>query len=758
MFLPKLSPESVKLLSDAAEESTKAGHHYLGVEHLFLGLAENVDTKLCEALAAQGVEIPLVRRMLHDEVAGESHRPWGEEMIYTPRCHAVLQLAGRIAARRKKDAVAPAQILEALFREGRSVPLRVLRNLGADLISLQGVVGGATVVAEPEAAKTQETATPLLDRYGSDLTELARSGRVSQVIGRQREQDLLQEVLLRKNKNNPVLVGEAGVGKTAIVEGFAQRINEPACPEPFRECRIVELSMAAIVAGTKYRGQFEERLLGIVEEARENPNVILFLDEIHTLVGAGSSGGDTLDAGNILKPSLARGEIRIIGATTIAEYRRCIEKDPALERRFDKIHVEEPHHDEASEILFAVAPSLEEHHQVEISDDAIEAALDLTVRHVPDRRLPDKALDALDQSCARRRLRSLRKVDSGELQHTPTVTARDISETVAQWTGIPLKRLSGESLQGLLNLKNLLKKRVIGQDHAVEAVAKSVLTARAGLASDNRPVGVFLFLGPTGVGKTELAKSLAELLFGEEKRLIRFDMSEYSEAHSAAKLIGAPPGYVGYEEEGLLISSVRTHPHSVVLFDEIEKAHPQLFDLFLQIFDEGTLTGAHGKSADFTHAVVILTSNLAVLQPEEGAKVGFPSAGEEEEEQQDTAGASDLRRALTQFLRPELVNRIDEVLQFNTLGPKSLRKIIDHYIGELEEKLAGHSIELRLDDAVYDVLMKLGDSDTFGARELRRVVDHEIRQPLAEHVLRAEAQQGVMQISVEDGKLRFVLD
>ncbi len=750
MYLPKLSPASIQLLADAAQESERTDLQYLGVEHLFIGLAENQTVALGEALANCGVEIGRLRDVLQDDQSSPDATPWGDELIYTPRCHEILQLAGQISQRRGKPAVELDDILEAIFREGRSVPVRLLRGFGVDLVALQAEVSKA-----PEQKPTE---TPTLDKFGRDLTALAKSGALSPVIGREREMNYVEQVLLRKNKNNPVLVGEAGVGKTAVVEGFAQRITEANCPEPFQGWRVIEIAVGSLVAGTKFRGEFEERILSIIKEAQENPGTILFLDEIHTLVGAGASSSESLDASNMLKPALARGEIRVIGATTMSEYRKTIEKDAALDRRFDQVLVEEPSRDDALSILSAVKASLEAHHQVKIEDAALSAAVDLTIRHLPERRLPDKALDALDQSCARRRLQMLRGTDGADTKiivpGDTTVTERSVVRTVAQWTGIPLDRLEGESARGLLNLEKRLRERVIGQDHAVAAVARAVLTARAGLASPDRPNGTFLFLGPTGVGKTELAKCLAMQLFGDEKRLIRFDMSEYSEAHAAAKLIGAPPGYVGYEDEGLLISAVRTHPHCVVLFDEIEKAHPQLFDLFLQIFDEGRLTGSHGHTADFTQAIVILTSNLTVVaaDDDDGPTLGFPTAGVE-------PGAVpkpeiDVRKALTAVLRPELVNRIDEVVQFGPLSRESLRKIIDHYVGELEERLAERGVELELESGVYDHLIGLGESDMFGARELRRVVDHELRQPLAEYVLREPSATSV-RASIADGAIAF---
>ncbi|MEZ5965329.1 MAG: ATP-dependent Clp protease ATP-binding subunit [Planctomycetota bacterium] len=743
MKLPRLSRGAERLITAAADESARLEHHYLGVEHLFLGFTRDKDAPLARACARLGVELAELRELVEKRTVRIDHRPWGDELIFTPRARDVLQLASRIAAKAGATEVEPPHILEAIFRENESVPIRAMRSLDIDI----GELRDAALEGESGEEDARESDTPLLDRYGRDLTALARLGRLSPVIGRERELDLLAQVLLRKNKNNPVLVGAAGVGKTAIVEGLARRLASSACPEPLKGNRVVELAVGALVAGTKFRGEFEERLLGIAKEAEQHPNIILFLDEVHTLVGAGAGSGDSLDASNIFKPALARGDLRCIGATTIEEYRRHIEKDPALERRFEKIMVEEPTPRQALEILQGSVEGMEEHHQVTIAADALQAAVDLTVKHVLDRQLPDKAIDALDQSCARRRLQQFTQSVKVEGEK-PTITADDITVTVAQWTGIPLRKLTEEATRNLLNLEVDLRSRVIGQDHAVRAVARAILTAKAGLSAPNRPLGVFLFLGPTGVGKTELAKSLAHVLFGDEKRLVRFDMSEFTEPHSVSKLIGAPPGYVGHEREGQLISSLRTHPHSIVLFDEVEKAHPQIFDLFLQIFDDGRLSGAHGKTADFSQAVVILTSNIDPSPDARGA-VGFGKPGVE-------PPAPDLRKGLAQFFRPELVNRIDEVVQFLPLDRNSLRRIIDRYVHDIEQLLAARKAKLQLDDTVYDHLTKLGESEDYGARELRRVVDVNLRQPLAEELLRRGGEAvGTIRVQLEDGRLVF---
>ncbi len=744
MNLPQLSPVGEEILATATRESTGLGHHYLGVEHLFLALAEKRRVELGAAFAVQKTDLANYLEMLRQRTRRSEAGTPDEEIGPTPRCRAVLTLASRIAAQTDRNQVEPVHLLRAILREGRSVPVRLLRALDVDVTAFEDALK-----SEPE---TGPTPTPLLDQFGRDLSRMAARGRLSPIVGRVDEMDLVAQVLLRRNKNNPVLLGEAGVGKTAVVEGFAQRLADPSCPEPLQNRRIIELGVGSLVAGTKFRGEFEERLLGIAKEAADNPGVILFFDEIHTLVGAGAGGRDALDASNILKPALARGELRCVGATTIAEYRRFIEADPALERRFEKVLVDEPTPAEAVEILSHLRPYLESHHQVEILPEALDVAVELTSRHVLDRQLPDKALDAVDQSCARKRLQRYARgpAEAGGPTADPVrVLAKDVATTVSQWTGIPLAKISGEAAKSLLNMEDELKTRVFGQQRAVRAVARTVLTAKAGLAEPDRPLGVFFFTGPTGVGKTHLAKSLAEVLFGDVKRLVRIDMSEYAEAHTVSNLIGAPPGYVGHEREGTLISALRTHPHCIVLFDEVEKAHPKVFDLFLQIFDEGRLQGTHGKSADFTQSVIILTSNIDP-RPVHEAVVGFGA-----EEAAEDEGPPDAREALLTRLRPELVNRIDEVITFDHLDEASLRRIVHRYVAGIEDLLKPRRLTLELDAAVYDRLIELGVSDEYGARELRRAVDLHLRQPLAAEILARG--NGIRRIrgSVEDGEIRF---
>ena len=740
MTVPSFSPDGERVFATAVQRSNELGQHFLGVEHLFLALVEVERARMARAFASVGADLAefaseLRRTLLNSPEAGT---PNSEHI--TPRCSEVLDSAEQIANRSSDTAVGAQHLMAAIFREGRSLPLRLMEAMDLEVSALRDALETS---AEREEASSS---TPMLQRFGRDLTVLARRGKLSPVIGREEEMELLAQVLLRRNKNNPVLVGDPGVGKTAVVEGFAQLLLSDACPEPLRGRRIVELSLASLVAGTKFRGEFEERLMEILEEARTHPEIILFLDELHSLVGAGSTGsGDSMDAANIFKPALARGEISCIGATTIEEYRRYIEKDSALERRFERILIDEPSPAEALEILFRVRPALEKHHGLSIDPEAIECAVELTVRHVFDRRLPDKALDALDQSCARKRLQRLRNPESGDVG--ALVQRADVEATVSQWTGIPLARLSGEAARNLLGLEQELRQRVLGQDLAVRSVARTILTAKAGLSDPNRPLGVFFFAGPTGVGKTFLARGLAEVLFGDERRLVRIDMSEYQQEHAVSNLIGAPPGYVGHEREGLLISALRTHPHSVVLFDEVEKAHPKVFDIFLQIFEDGRLTGTHGKVADFRQSVVILTSNLDVT-PAPTRRVGFETG-------EAVVETIDPRKALLEHLRPELVNRIDEVVAFERLTGGALRSIVDGYVRDIAERLRERRIRLELAPEVYEFLLEQADTDSYGARELRRLVDRHVRQPLAEKILALGGEPGCVRISCPGGELQF---
>jgi len=736
MDLPRLSQSAQILMSGAAADCGRREQFYLGVEHLFVGLGKGTSSPLSQALIRQGVDVERLWADLMESAPTYPQRPWGTEILITPRCQEVLKIAGALAARRGAAQVDESHILEAILHEAGGLPVRHLRAAGVRVAELYEAI-------LPPPTQPGSAGPPTLNRFGRDLTARACSGALAPVIGREVELDQLAQILLRRGKSNPVLVGEAGVGKTAIVEGLAMRLASDDCPDPLKGSRLIELSMSSLVAGTRYRGDFEERLLEVVREASGDPALILFLDEIHTLVGAGGSRG-AMDASNILKPSLARGEIRCIGATTREDYHRWIEQDAALERRFEKIFVEEPAPADARRMLEGVVGALAVFHGVEVVPEAIEACLELTVRYVPQRRLPDKAIDALDQTCARVRLNAPAPSDKVT---SSKVMSEDVARTVAHWTGIPLERLSGEEARRLLRLEEELGKRVIGQDHAVAAVARSVLTARAGLGDPLRPAGVFLFLGPTGVGKTELARGLAAQVFGDAKRLIRFDMSEFTEAHSVAGLLGAPPGYIGHEKEGRLVSAVRSAPHSVILFDEVEKAHPQVFDLFLQMFDEGLITGSRGAAADFRHAIIILTSNIDP-RPAREKHVGFL-------EEDAVPPAPDLRMALAPYFRPELINRIDEVILFRPLTSGDLKRILARQVEELERLAAPRGLRFLLDEASQEWLIEQAQPARFGARELRRAVDRHLRQPLARLVVERGNAMDTVRVTLENGALRF---
>lgn len=608
---------------------------------------------------------------------------------------------------------------------------------------------------EPAPVRFEHPATPTLDYCGKDYTAAARAGQLDPVIGRRDEIKRVIRILLQKQKNNPALVGEAGVGKTSIVEGLALRVVSPDAPREIRDWRIVELLLTALVAGTTYRGELEEKLRRVMSEVESDPQLILFIDELHTLIGAGSATG-TLDIANILKPNLARGGMRVIGATTNTEYRLYIEKDPALERRFQPVRVEEPTPAETREILAGLRSIYEAHHGVKITDEALDAAVELSVEYLADRRLPDKARDLLDQACVKKRFISL--TPSKAKTGVPEVTREDIAEMVSEWVGLPIERLFFKATdKPHAQIEEALRRRVIGQDEAVTEVARAIRTALAGLAQPERPSGIFLFMGPTGVGKTELAKALAEYLFGDERRLIRFDMSEYMEEHAIAKLIGAPPGYVGHDEGGALINAVRKHPYSVLLFDEIEKAHTRISDLFLQIFDDGRLTDSHGRTADFRNTIIILTTNLRSSasdekkQPRYGFTINRADEGEAEERKDTAPTQEELRQLLLAHFRPEFINRVSKLVQFRALGANEIRAIIDKLIERVRRRLADKKLKLHLMPRAYDALTLAGYKPDWGARELERTIEHQIVEPLAQGLLDGHFKSGETVYVVQAG-------
>lgn len=745
-----LSPEAKQILALAKQESENLQHFYLGVEHIFIALTK-VENGVTQAiLQRSNLDSKQARDMILRFVGtGDEHRYWNGIRV-TPRYEVVLKLAGERARMNKEALIEEKDLLLAILEEGESIPVRVLQEMN---VSIKELIKATEENKVPVAAKKipHVSDTRLLDKFGRDITRLAKEGKLDPVIGRSSEILQLVRTLTRKTKNNPMLIGEAGVGKTAIVEGLALRIAEGKLTESLRDKRVIELSLASIVAGTKYRGEFEERVVGIVNESKDHPEVILFLDEIHTLVGAGAAEGG-MDASNILKPALARSEIKCIGATTINEYRKHIEKDPALERRFQPIMVVEPSVEDTLEILKRLRDRYEKHHQVKIADSAIDAAVRLSVKYVPDRRLPDKALDAIDEACTRVTVPLLSMYGEKEAKYVGTgeVTGEGVAEVISKWTGIPVRQLTIEERERLLHMADIVKKRVIGQDEAVEKVAEVVKMAKAGLKDTRRPMGVLLFLGPTGVGKTELAKATAEFLFGSENDTMRLDMSEFMEKHSISKLIGSPPGYVGYEEEGQLTGRLRSKPYSVVLLDEIEKAHPEIFDLFLQVFDEGRLTDAKGRTVDAKNALFIMTSNVGT-DLYQRAPIGFRGTAKE-----SNLIEKEIRAQLKKTFRPEFLNRIDEVILFQPLEPEDLSRIAYNLLADLRKRVEEKGILFDVGKESLALICREGYDPMNGARPLARTIERLITKPLSEKIIAGEFTPGdKVLVTVRDNKIVF---
>ncbi len=733
------------LLEAATHESIRLRHNYIGTEHLFIALTQLADSMSAYLLRASGLDPREVRNAIRRE-AGVGDDAVGQRPPLTPRLHHVLAMAVYMADEIGQTYISEPQALLALLQEGEGVAMRVLRQLGVDMadwvkqvideIAAEGeafntqssfrAMGKLFSQASPEESTSAEAdqpermPTPLLDKYGRDLTELARQGKIGPAIGRDREIRMIARTLRRSQKNNPLLLGDSGVGKTAVVEGLAYNIAHELAPEFLRGRRIVSLEVGMLVAGTSLRGQFEERLVGIVEEVKNAPEVILFIDEIHTIVGAGDTIDSNLDAANILKPALARGEITCIGATTFEEYRKAIAKDPALERRFRTIDIREQTVPEALVVVEHLAPRYEAHHGVRILAEAREAAVRLSERYIHDRRLPDKALDLLDEACARLAIQT--RVDGQtEGEEAPlVVTAQTVTEVLSEWTGIPAQELTADERKRFAHMVEALRRRVVGQDHALEAVADAVKANRAGLGDPRRPIGVFLFLGPSGVGKTELAKALAEFLFNDEDALIRLDMSEFHDEHTVARLIGAPPGYKGMEQGGQLTEALRRRPYSVVLLDEVEKAAPEVFDLFLQVFDEGRLTDAQGHTIDARHACWIMTSNIGT--GEVGKGLGFAAEAEH---------LPDYDYHLRKHFRPEFLNRLDEVVVFRPLDRKTLETILDLQLQEVFARLQAQQITLQIEPSARALLLRKGYDPANGARPLRRAIQHLLTRPLS---------------------------
>ena len=808
------SENSTRALNLALEAARQFGHGYIGTEHLLLGLLRADGGVSSKVLLDAGLTDEFVVERIKENVGvGVPSDVSGQDM--TPRLKRILERSFVEARRTGNYIIGTEHILMSLLEEPNCQAVEIIESAGIDIRSLYSDViesMGLSAAGDTDrdgqkhgtAKKSGGKNTPNLNSYGTDLTEMVRENKIDPIIGRGTEIERVIQVLSRRTKNNPCLIGEPGVGKTAIAEGLAQHIIEGSVPEPLKNKRVVTLDIASMIAGSKYRGDFEERLKNVIEEVKKEGNVILFIDELHVLVGAGSAEG-AMDAANILKPSLARGEIQVIGATTLDEYKKHIEKDAALERRFQPIIVSEPSEEDAIAILKGIRDKYEAHHGVKISDEAIESAVRLSSRYIRDRFLPDKAIDLMDEAASKLRMKNLtappdmkskeeeikrvagekenavrnqdfekaatlrdkEKVLASELEEMKknwssesgkeklTLTAEDIEDVVTQTTGIPVKKLVHEESERLLNMENILHKRVVGQDEAVNAVARAIRRGRVGLKDPKRPIGSFLFLGPTGVGKTELSKALAEVLFGDESAMIRVDMSEYMEKHTVSKMIGSPPGYVGFDDGGQLTEKVRRKPYSVILFDEIEKAHPDVFNIMLQILDDGRLTDAKGRTVDFKNTVIIMTSNIGAKTITDSKKLGFTPAEDNFDRNQETI-RENVMDELKRSFRPEFLNRIDDIIVFKQLDREDIKKIASRLCDSVVKSLKELGITLSVEDSAIDVLVEKGFDVTYGARPLKRAIQSLIEDKMAEKMLEKTFSEGDEVVARgEDGKIVF---
>ena len=798
----RFTGKAQRVLTRAQECAEQMGHTYIGSEHLLLGLIDEHESVASRMLSARGAD-PIRLRGLVAEVSGSGTRSHVSASDMTPRVKRIIEEAAKEAARSASAFIGSEHLLYALLSESDCVGVKILEECGISITDLKGDITSYFGLSAPlpKSTKKEEkkkiSGAPILTNYGRDLTALAKEGKIDPIIGRERETERLIQILSRRQKNNPCLVGEPGVGKTAVVEGLAQRIADKNVPEDLTGKRIITLDIPSMIAGAKYRGEFEDRMKSVMLEVAEAKDIILFVDEIHVIIGAGAAEG-AVDAANILKPALARGELQMIGATTLSEYRSHIEKDAALERRFQSVNVAEPTEDEAKEMIMGLRDKYEAHHKLKISDGAIEAAVRLSVRYIPDRFLPDKAIDLVDEAAARRRLSCLglaperseiekrlalvsrekeeaiceqdfhlaatlreeekellikkEELDAryGKECHELTVTEEDIADIVTSWTSIPVSRLVEEEGERLLRLEDELSTRLVGQDEAISSLCAAIRRGRIGLKDERRPIGSFIFLGRTGVGKTELARLLAEYLFGSESAMVRLDMSEYMEKHSVSKLIGSPPGYVGYDEGGQLTERVRRRPYSVVLFDEIEKAHSGVFDLLLQVLDDGFLTDSQGRRVDFRNTVIIMTSNIGAADAERIRTLGFSSDGEREDV------GKRMLSALRHEFKPEFLNRVDEIILFRTLTKENIEKIARVLLEGLSERAKQLDIELSFEDVAVALIAEKSYDERLGARPLRRVITREIEDKISDKFLRGDFHKGQrITVSAHDGEFIF---
>ncbi len=796
-MMNNFTPRAQQVLALARKEADRFNHNYVGTEHLLLGLIKLGQGVAVNVLQKMGLDLETVRMEVEKHVGSHPETKMVGNIPYTPRVKKVLALAGKEAKALNHSYVGTEHILLGLLREGEGVAARVLKSLEVDIERTRNEIlkeldpnftPPESEAESPQEGNKKDVKTPALRAFGRDLTELAKKGELDPVIGRKNEIERVIQILCRRTKNNPVLLGEAGVGKTAIVEGLAQEIGAGNVPELLRDKRVITLDLALMVAGTKYRGQFEERIKAVMDEIRRSKNVILFIDELHTIVGAGSAEG-AMDASNIIKPALSRGELQCVGATTLNEYRKYIEKDAALERRFQTVKVEAPTVEEAVQILKGLRPKYEAHHKARLTDEALEAAVRLSDRYLTGRFLPDKAIDVMDEAGARARinamtrppdvkeiekdiesirtekegaikaqdfekaaaLRDSEKQTKDKLERILTewreqreerevvVNGDDIMHIVSKWTGVPLNRMEQKEAQKLLKMEDELKNRVIGQDEAVIAISKALRRSRADLKDPRRPIGSFVFLGPTGVGKTFLARSLAEFMFGDADALIQIDMSEYMEKFTASRLIGSPPGYVGYEEGGQLSEAVRRRPYSVVLFDEIEKAHPDVMHLLLQILEEGKITDSLGRKIDFRNTIIIMTSNVGAELIKRQTSLGFGAVSSHESYEQMR---DKILEESKRVFKPEFLNRLDDMIVFHTLGRNDLAKIVDLEVAKVVERVRLKAIVVHLDASAVEFLIDKGYDPTYGARPMRRAVEKFLEDPLAEELLRGKVKSG----------------